>query len=122
YTILLFAFGNPEIGPILTSYIGTLLLSSCYLSLGIFFSSMTENQIVAGALTFASGLFFWLVSWATQAAGPVWSDILNHLSLISHYNNFGQGVLNTTDIFYYLSFIGFGLFLTHRVLDSFRWR
>ncbi len=122
YPIVLFAFGNPEIGPILTSYIGTLLLSSCYLSLGIFFSSMTENQIVAGALTFASGLFFWLVSWATQAAGPVWSDILNHLSLISHYNNFGQGVLNTTDIFYYLSFIGFGLFLTHRVLDSFRWR
>lgn len=122
YPIVLFATGNPELGPIVTSYIGTLLLSSCYLSIGILFSSVTENQIVAGALTFAAGLFFWLVSWATQAAGPVWGEILTYLSLISHYNNFGSGMLNTSDIFFYLSFIGVGLFLTHRVLDSFRWR
>jgi ABC-2 type transport system permease protein len=122
YPAILFVTGNPDIGPILSSYIGTLLLSSCYLSIGILFSSMTENQIVAGALTFAAGLFFWLVSWATQTAGPVWSDILGYLSLINHYNNFGQGLINSTDIFFYLSFIGIGLFLTHRVLDSYRWR
>jgi ABC-2 type transport system permease protein len=122
YPIVLFATGNPELGPIVTSYIGTLLLSGCYLSLGILFSSLTENQIVAGALTFAAGLFFWLVSWATQAAGPVWSDVLMYLSLISHYNNFSQGLLNSSDVLFYLSFIGIGLFLTHRVLDSFRWR
>jgi ABC-2 type transport system permease protein len=122
YPIVLFATGNPEWGPIFTSYVGTLLLSSCYLSLGILFSSLTENQIVAGALTFAAGLFFWLVNWATQTAGPVWGEILTYLSLISHYNNFGQGLLNSSDVFYYLSFIGVGLFLTHRVLDSFRWR
>ncbi len=122
YPITLFATGNPELGPIVTSYIGTLLLASCYLSLGIFFSSLTENQIVAGSLTFASALFFWLVNWASQAAGPVWSEVLNYLSLISHYNNFGQGLLNSSDVIYYLSFIGIGLFLTHRVLDSFRWR
>ena len=67
--------GNPDLGPILTSYLGTLLLASCYLSMGVLFSSMTENQIVAGALTFAAGLFFWLISWATQSAGPVWSDV-----------------------------------------------
>jgi ABC-2 type transport system permease protein len=122
YPVVLFATGNPDLGPIFTSYIGTVLLGSCYLSIGLFFSAMTENQIVAGALTFAAGLFFWLVSWATQYAGPVWSDLLTYLSLISHYNNFSQGMLNTADITYYLSFIGIGLFLTHRVLDSFRWR
>ncbi|MGK5088849.1 ABC transporter permease subunit [Bdellovibrionota bacterium FG-2] len=122
YPIVLFATGNPDLGPVVTSYIGTLLLSSCYLSVGILFSAVTENQIVAGALTFAAGLFFWLISWATQSAGPVWSDILQYLSLIGHYNNFSQGILNTSDILFYLSFIGIGLFLTHRVLDSFRWR
>jgi len=122
YPIVLFATGNPDFGPIFTSYLGTFLLSGCYLALGVLFSSVTENQIVAGALTFAAGLFFWLVSWATQAAGPVWSDILNYLSLISHYNNFSQGILSTSDVFFYLSFIGLGLFLTHRALDSFRWR
>lgn len=122
YPITLFLTGNPDLGPIVTSYIGTLLLASCYLSLGVLFSALTENQIVAGALTFAAGLFFWLVSWATQAAGPVWSDILMYLSLINHYNNFSQGLINSSDVLFYASFVGIGLFLTHRVLDSFRWR
>jgi ABC-2 type transport system permease protein len=122
YPIILFVTGNPEIGPILTSILGTILLCCCYLSIGILFSATTENQIVAGALTFAAGLFFWLISWATQAAGPVWSDLLQYLSLISHYNNFGQGVIDTADVVFYVSFVGIGLFLTHRVLDSFRWR
>ena len=122
YPIVLFVTGNPDLGPIASSYLGTLLLTSCYLAIGLVFSSMTENQIVAGALTFAAGLFFWLVSWATQAAGPVWSELLMYLSLISHYNNFSQGIISTSDVFYYLSFITIGLFLTHRVLDSYRWR
>ena len=122
YAVILFTTGNPDLGPILSSYLGTLLLASCYLSIGILFSSVTENQIVAGALTFAAGLFFWLVSWATQSVGPVWGEILTYLSLISHFNDFSRGLINTTDVFYYLSFIGVGLFLTHRVLDSYRWR
>ncbi|MEK7691537.1 MAG: ABC transporter permease [Bdellovibrionota bacterium] len=122
YPVILFMTGNPDIGPVVTSILGTLMLASCYLAIGIFFSSMTENQIVAGALTFAAGLFFWLVSWATQSAGPVWSDILMYLSLINHFNNFSQGILNSADIFYYFSFVGVCLFLTHRVLDSYRWR
>jgi ABC-2 type transport system permease protein len=122
YPLVLFATGNPEFGTIFTSFLGTLLLASCYLSLGIFFSSLTENQIVAGALTFASGLFFWLITWATQSAGPYWSEILSYLSLLSHYNNFSQGLIDTSDVFFYFSFITLGLFLTHRVLDSYRWR
>ncbi len=122
YPAVLFATGNPELGPILTSALGTVLLSSCMLAIGVLFSSMTENQIVAGILTFGAGMFLWLISWATQSAGPVWSDVLTHLSLINHYNNFSQGILNSTDIVYYVTFILFGLFLTHRVLDSYRWR
>ncbi len=122
YPITLFATASPDWGPIFTSYVGTLLLTGCYLAIGILCSALTENQIVAGALTFAAGLFFWLVSWATQIAGPVWSDILMYLSVINHYNNFSQGMLNTSDIVFYVSFIGIGLFLTHRVMDSYRWR
>lgn len=122
YPVVLFFTGNPDPGPVFTSYLGTFLLTCCYLSLGLLFSAMTENQIVAGALTFAAGLFFWLISWATQAAGPVWSDLLQYLSLIGHYNNFGQGILHSGDVAFFVSFVGIGLFLTHRVLDSFRWR
>ena len=121
-TIVLFTTGNPDPGPIAMAYLGTILLSGCYLSFGLLFSAMTENQIIAGALTFAFGLFFWLVGWATQSVGSTWGDTLDYLSLINHYNNFSQGMLNSTDIVFYLSFIFLGLFLTHRVLDSFRWR
>ena len=122
YPVVLMIFGNPDLGPIITSYIGTLLLCSCYVSMGIFFSAMTENQIVAGALTFAAGLFLWLINWASQSAGPILSDILDYLSLIQHYNNFRQGIVESSDVIFYLSFTFLGLFLTHRVLDSYRWR
>jgi ABC-2 type transport system permease protein len=114
---------DPDWGPVIASYLGTLLLAGCYLATGVLFSAVTENQIVAGSLTFAAGLFFWLISWASQSAGPVWSDVLNYLSLVGHFtNSFGVGVISTSDTFYYLSFIGIWLFLTHRVLDSYRWR
>ncbi len=122
YPIVLIACGNPDKGALLTSYLGTALLASCYVSTGVLFSAMTENQIVAGALTFAAGLFFWLINWASQSAGPVWSDFLDYLSLIQHYNNFSQGIVDSTDVIFYLSFVGLGLFFTHRVLDSYRWR
>jgi ABC-2 type transport system permease protein len=122
YPAILLATGNPDLGPIVSSCIGTLLLTACLLSVGVLFSAMTENQIVAGAMTFAAGLFLWLISWASQSAGPVWGDFFSYLSLINHYNNFSVGILNTTDLFFYLSFIFTGLFFTHRVLDSYRWR
>lgn len=122
YPIILFATANPEIGPIVGCYVGTLLLISCYLSIGVLCSAATENQIVAGALTFVGCLFFWIISWSSEMAGPVWGEVLTYLSLIGHFQKFGQGLLTVSDSFYYLSFIGIGLFLTHRVLDSFRWR
>jgi ABC-2 type transport system permease protein len=122
YPIVLLIYGNPDPGPIFTSYCGTFLLTCCYVATGIFFSAMTENQIVAGALTFAAGLFLWLINWASQSAGPVLSNFLDYLSLIQHYNNFSQGIIDTTDVIFYFSFVFLGLFLTHRVLDSYRWR
>ncbi|MCM0605139.1 MAG: ABC transporter permease subunit [Xanthomonadaceae bacterium] len=122
YPVILFLTGNPDIGVVFTSILGTLLLSGCYLSIGILFSAMTENQIVAGALTFASGLFLWLISWASQSTGPVMGEFLNYLSLIGHYNNFSQGMIQSGDVIFYVSFIGLGLFFTHQVLDSYRWR
>lgn len=122
YPIVLFATGNPDWGPIATSYLGTFLIMGCYLALGLLFSAMTEHQIVAAILGWGAALFFWLVSWAQQLAGPVWGELFGYLSLISHFNNFSQGLISTPDLFYYISFIGIGLFLTHRILDSYRWR
>jgi ABC-2 type transport system permease protein len=122
YPAMLSTLTTPDFGPIFSSILGTLLLTSCYLSVGILFSAMTENQIVAGALTFSACLFFWLVNWAAQSAGPVFGEVLTYLSLIAHFNNLSQGLISSSDIVFYLSFVFLGLFLTNRVLDSFRWR
>lgn len=122
YPLVLFLTGNPDPGSVLTAILGTFMLACCYVSMGVFFSSMTENQIVAVALSFVGGLFFWLIGWAAMAAGPVMGDVLQYFSLINHFKDFSRGTLNSSDIVYYFSFIGLGLFLTYRVLESYRWR
>lgn len=122
YPAILFLTGEPDMGSVWTGYLGTYLMGACIVAIGTLFSSMTENQIVAGALTFASALFFWLINWGAQNAGAFWGEILQYLSLLTHYSSFSQGTINTSDLVYYLSFIGTSLFLTHRVLDSYRWR
>ncbi|MBI4925449.1 MAG: ABC transporter permease subunit [Bdellovibrio sp.] len=122
YPIILFATGNPDLGPIITCYTGTLLLSACYLSVGLVFTAMTENQIVAGALTFVALIFFFIINWVSHFAGNVWGEVFTYLSLIGHFQNLSQGIFNSVDILYYLSFIVVSLFLSHRVIDSYRWR
>ncbi len=118
----LFMIGRPEIGPALTGYLGILLMSGCFVAVGILASSLTDNQIVAAALSFGFMLFMWVVGWGAQAAGPNIGPILEYLSLIDHLERFLKGIVDSSDVFYYLSFMFFALFLTHRVLDSNRWR
>jgi ABC-2 type transport system permease protein len=122
YVSLLFVFGNPEWRPVVSGYIGLFLLGSCFVSAGLFISSTTKNQMVAGAATFVLGLMFWIINWAADSAGPTMSDILNYLSITQHFEDFGKGVIDTTHVIFYLSFISFWLFLTLKSVDSERWR
>jgi len=118
----LFAFGNPEWRPILTGYLGLLLMGGCFLSLGLFISSLTKNQIIAGMVTFAVFLLFWVINWIASFTGPTMQAVLNYLSITEHLNDFARGVIDTKHLVYYVSFIAFSLFLTVRAVDSERWR
>jgi ABC-2 type transport system permease protein len=118
----LFAFGNPEWRPIATGYLGLLLMGSCFLSLGLFISSLTKNQIIAGMVTFAVFLLFWVINWIASFTGPTMQAVLNYLSITEHLNDFARGVIDTKHLVYYVSFIAFSLFLTVRAVDSERWR
>ena len=120
--IALLIFGKPELGPIITGYLGLLLMSGCFISIGVCASSLTDNQIIAAVLTFGFSLFMWIIQWGTQTASPGLAEVLNYLSLTNHLQHFMIGIPSSSDFIYYLSFIGFCLFLTHRVLDSGRWR
>lgn len=117
-----FAYGNPEPVPLLNGYLGLFLMGAAFIAAGIFFSSLTENQIVSAILTFGALLLFWILNWASYSAGGIWRSVLNYLSLFQHFDDMTKGILDTTDIVYYVSFAFFGLFLTHSVIQSRRWR
>jgi ABC-2 type transport system permease protein len=119
---ILFMYGRPEWKPILTAYLGLLLLGGCFLATGLFISSLTKNQIVAGMVTFAVFLFLWVITWIGSFSGPTVDKLTNYLSIIDHFDDFGKGVIDTTHVIYYMSFIAFGLFLTAKSVDSERWR
>lgn len=119
--LLVWAYGALDWGPIFTGYLGLVLLAGSFVALGLFASSVTENQIVAAVLTFGILLGFWLLGWLGQQGGDS-SGFLAQISLTNHLDSFLQGTLELKDVVYYLSVAAFGLFLTHRVLDSNRWR
>src|SRR5262245_41758845 len=122
YPALLFAFARPEWGPVLTGYVGLLLLGAAFIAAGLFASSLTENQIVAAMTTFGVLLLFWVIGWTADTAGGTAGRVLSHLSLIEHFDNFGKGVLDTRDVVYYLLFIPVARFLTLRAPDARRWK
>jgi ABC-2 type transport system permease protein len=119
---ILFIYGHPEWKPILTAYLGLVLLGGCFISLGLFISSLTKNQIVAGIVTFAVFLFLWIITWIGSFSGPTVDKLTTYVSIIDHLDDFGKGVIDTTHVIYYLSFMTFGLFLTAKSVDSERWR
>ncbi|PYQ88413.1 MAG: ABC transporter [Acidobacteria bacterium] len=119
---LLFWYGRPEWKPIVTAYLGLWLLGGCFVSLGLLISSMTKNQIVAGMVTFAIFLMFSVTTWIGSFSGPTVDKLTQYLSIIDHLDDFNKGVLDTSHLIYYLSFITFGLFLTAKSVDTERWR
>ena len=119
---ILFRLGNPELKPVLTGYIGLLLMGGCFLSVGLLISSLTKNQIVAGVMTFAVFLMLWIINWFAGSVGPTGRAIVSFLSITEHLDDFTKGIIDTKHIVYYLSFITFGLFLTAKSVDSERWR
>jgi len=122
YPALLFAFARPEWGPVLTGYLGLVLLGAAFTAVGLFASSLTENQIVAAMTTFGILLLFWVIGWTSDTVGGATGRVLTHLSLIEHFDNFVKGVLDTRDVVYYLSFTTLALFLTLRSLEARRWK
>ncbi len=118
----LFMYGNPDWKPVATGFLGIVLQGACLLAFGAFISTLTRNQIVAGAVGFALALVLWILNWTTSFGNSVGVQVLNYLSIVSHMDSFSKGVIDTKDIIYYLSMIFLGLFLTARSLESLRWR
>jgi ABC-2 type transport system permease protein len=122
YPALVLYFTRVEWGVLATGYLGLLLMGATFLAVGIFASSLTENQIVASVITFGVLLIFWVIGWSADYAGGPWGRVLSHISLLEHFDSFAKGVLDTKDILYYVNFTIVALFLTLRSLEARRWK
>ncbi len=121
--IMMSFFAGVEWKPLAASYLGMFLLGSLFLAFGLFASSLTENQIIAAAVSLGIFLFLWLIGILAQAAGGgAWGAVAGYFSIIEHLDNFTKGLIDSRDVTYFLSAMILGLFLTHRVVESQRWK
>lgn len=122
FPLFLFAFGNPDKGPIISGYLGLFLMGSCFLAVGVFTSSFARNQIVAAVFGFGVLLLLWLFSASAQIfSGPIGS-VIQYISIYEHFNNFTRGIIDTQDIIFYISFILIALFLAVKVIQNKKWK
>ena len=119
--LMLVVRATPEWGPLATGYLGLLLMGAMFLGIGVFASSLTENQIVAAIVAFGISLMFWIVGWPAEFVGGPLGTVLTHVSILEHNDSFTKGVLDTKDIIYFVDFIALTLLLTLRSLESRRW-
>lgn len=112
----------PPFRIVLGGYLGALLFGGALLALGSFLSSLTENQIIAAAMTFAAFLLLWAIDFGTRGASGPTGQVLQYLSVINHFDDFTRGIIDTAGVTYYVSFMVLFIFLTVRSVDSMRWR
>ena len=122
FPLFLFIFGNPDRGPIVTGYVGIFLQAAAFLSVGLWASSLTQNQIVAAIVSFALLLVLWLSDNLGQFRGGTFGAIVSYTSVINHFQSFPQGVIQSNDVVYYLTLVLAGIVLSTLSLQSRRYR
>ena len=122
FPVILVMYGNPEIGVLLSGFLGLLLLATAFLSVGLLTSSFTQNQIIAAVSCLVILLLLYVISWPAETAGESMGAVLRYLSLTEHFGEMVKGIIDTRDVVYFLSVIALSLFLTQRSVESLRWR
>jgi ABC-2 type transport system permease protein len=122
YAITVGKLGPMDSGPVITSYIGTLLLGSAFLAIGLFTSSMTKHQIVAYILALAICLFLWLLGRVVGLLPPSIGGLIQYASPQYHFDKVTRGVIELRNLVYYFSMIGVLVLASIQVLESRKWR
>jgi len=122
FPVVLFWAGVPDQTVLMGCYLGLILNSACYVALGLFASSLTENQVVAALLGFIFIMATWLLSWIAQSTDNFMvGEVLRWISVTGHFETLVKGVLSTSDLVYYAGFIGLSLGCSVQVLGSRNW-
>lgn len=122
FLVVLFIYGDPELGPVLTGYLGILLFGASFVAIGLLISSLTENQIISAIATFGVLLMLWVIDWMAAYTDPPLSSFFSYISVIDHLESFAKGVIDSQDVIFYASVMSLGLFFTYSSMESLRWR
>jgi ABC-2 type transport system permease protein len=121
YPLLIADLAPIQWGVLILGIAGLALVGAAFLALGTFTSALSENQVVAGSLGFGSLLLLFVLDWVAKSGGPL-SGFLSQLSVMSHFGEMPRGILNLSDVSYFILFFAICLFSTLRVLESKKWR
>jgi ABC-2 type transport system permease protein len=102
--------------------LGMLLYGGALLALGMWISTFTKNQIIAGSVAMAAFLLLFVLDWASAYSNSAAGQVLSHMALTTHFDNFAKGVIDLSDVVYYVSVIALGLFLTGRSVEALKGR
>jgi gliding motility-associated transport system permease protein len=124
HVVIVARYGSPDYGPIATGYLGVLLVGAAFVGVGMFTSALTQNQFIAFMLGMITLLFLWFVNAPAGVLGSTSPliDFLNSVALTGHFQDFFNGVIDSTHILFFVSLAVIAVFLTERVVESRRWR
>ncbi len=103
--VFLFRYGKPDWKPLLIGVLGLLLQAGALLAIGTFISTLTKNQIIAAGATFGVCLLLWILEWVAGYETSTWARVLSYMSVVTHYESFARGVLDSKDAIYYVTLI-----------------
>jgi len=117
YLVPLFLYGDPDSGPIVSGYIGAILLGLSFLSIGILTSTLSKNQIIAAVLSLLIILILWFIDYVASFQSRNLEELIAYFSISHHYTDFLRGIINTKSALYYLTITFLGLFFTEKSLE-----
>ena len=122
YIVIVAAWGTLEFATVLGNYVAICATAMAFISIGVFISSLTQNQLVACIATIAVFLGLYLLDYSYSMMTYSWSkNLIYYFSMFRRYNDFAQGIFSFADLFFYLSVAGVFVFLTVRMLERKRW-
>jgi ABC-2 type transport system permease protein len=122
FGVLLAVYGNPEVPMMLTGYAGLALMAVSFLAIGTLVSSFTDNVVIAYVGTLFALLVLYTIGWLGESLQGAWGGIVRYVSITEHFQDISKGVVDTKNLVYFATLLVVSLFLTHRSVESVRWR
>ncbi|MCP4364329.1 MAG: ABC transporter permease subunit [Planctomycetes bacterium] len=122
YVVFLQWVGQPDMGPVMSSYIGLALMGSMFISIGLMMSSFTKSQMIAGISGIVTLVILFFMGYAASGTNVWYAAALQYIGTYSHWEPFTKGLVDTKDILYYVTITALCLFITVRMVESRKWR